>query len=380
MVLIRSTFPEEEFSKGTGDIPIYDESGDIVEWESGRTGRTRAARGSEGGGIGQALDLGLGGLGGRGRGIGPGDWSNIKLPMPPMPGGGFGGGDSGGEVNDDGESGGGSDINPLDYPQEKGIIVTETIARNQVETNASSWDDEVILVTITESESWSSDYAITPISGDTTRVTGVKTYTYSRTHSHKPRLNVSFVSPINYDSHYSKWHYKNDKGLGSDRFGYFSPSNPPLEEGEPMFKWNFNKAQYEANLYAPVTFWATAFRDWTLTSNIQAALQYAQHTNFIDVRTINRESFSSRNINGVDYPESKRFSSNKQITHIFDRFGNLLYKRRPSKPTKRIPDMNEECCGINRRIWELLGGDKFPMRFPKNITVDPDSSSERVEV
>lgn len=48
--------------------------------------------------------------------------------------------------------------------------------------------------------------------------------------------------------------------------------------------------------------------------------------------------------------------------------------------TKRIPDMNEECCGVNRRIWELLGGDKFPMQMPKNITVDPDNPTEGVEI
>ncbi|WAK74602.1 hypothetical protein AP9108_34620 [Arthrospira sp. PCC 9108] len=44
-----------------------------------------------------------------------------------------------------------------------------------------------------------------------------------------------------------------------------------------------------------------------------------------------------------------------------------------------IPDMNEECCGMIRRIYEFLDPESFPAEMPTKITVDADNPDNGIK-
>ncbi|BAI88344.1 hypothetical protein [Limnospira platensis] len=47
--------------------------------------------------------------------------------------------------------------------------------------------------------------------------------------------------------------------------------------------------------------------------------------------------------------------------------------------TITIPDMNEECCGMIRRIYEFLDPESFPAEMPEKITVNADNPENRIK-
>ncbi|CDM94533.1 hypothetical protein [Limnospira indica] len=44
-----------------------------------------------------------------------------------------------------------------------------------------------------------------------------------------------------------------------------------------------------------------------------------------------------------------------------------------------IPDMNEECCGMIRRIYEFLDPESFPAEMPEKITVNAENPENRIK-
>ncbi|MDT9190548.1 MAG: hypothetical protein P5681_22485, partial [Limnospira sp. PMC 894.15] len=44
-----------------------------------------------------------------------------------------------------------------------------------------------------------------------------------------------------------------------------------------------------------------------------------------------------------------------------------------------IPDMNEECCGMIRRIYEFLDPESFPAEMPEKITVNAENTENRIK-
>ncbi|EKD10308.1 hypothetical protein SPLC1_S103380 [Arthrospira platensis C1] len=47
--------------------------------------------------------------------------------------------------------------------------------------------------------------------------------------------------------------------------------------------------------------------------------------------------------------------------------------------TITIPDMNEECCGMIRRIYEFLDPESFPAEMPEKITVNAENTENRIK-
>ncbi|WP_434222574.1 hypothetical protein ACOKW7_08690, partial [Limnospira platensis CENA597] len=65
--------------------------------------------------------------------------------------------------------------------------------------------------------------------------------------------------------------------------------------------------------------------------------------------------------------------------YVYDPICEIEYTRR-KRVKITIPDMNEECCcGMIRRIYEFLDPESFPAEMPEKITVNADNPENRIK-
>ncbi|BAI90241.1 hypothetical protein [Arthrospira platensis] len=62
--------------------------------------------------------------------------------------------------------------------------------------------------------------------------------------------------------------------------------------------------------------------------------------------------------------------------YVYDPICEIEYTRRKRVT---IPDMNEECCGMIRRIYEFLDPESFPAEMPEKITVNANNPENRIK-
>lgn len=177
----------------------------------------------------------------------------------------------------------------------------------------------------------------------------------------------------NYDQHLkcdgtpgNKYEYDNSEILSK------TVENKPIMKVSDNYRTQVNGEWIRVNHTSGLT-------GYTYFSSLRkgASLAYRAVGKFSQIH--DREyTYRSGACSGETFKESGETFSVWACTDIVSMDGSYRWAPGLGKPTTRIPDMNEDCCGINRRIWEILGGDEFPFQVPQNIVREAEAESPSI--